>query len=371
MPPTSSPKSSGISGPKSASNKSLLIDKARELGFARVGIAPATDADGFAAFESWLDAGYAGTMSYLENRREARRHPRGVMPGVKSVVMLAYDYGPGSWHDADMTPRCRVASYAEREDYHPRLWGKLKSLRDWLAATVPGTLSRGITDTAPLLERDFARRAGLGWVGKNTMLLNKEVGSFFLLAGLLTSLELEPDVPHTANHCGTCTRCLQACPTQAFASPGVLDARKCISYLTIELKTAMPLELRDSVGDWLLGCDVCQDVCPWNRHAAANPDFPRDERLIDIDPVELLRMTEVQVAARFRGTPLADRGRAGKVRRNAAIVLGNRGGVGAVDALRLAAGDADEVMAEAARWALAKCEATAESQPALTNPALL
>ena len=293
-------------------------------------------------------------MDYLHRKRELRRHPRSVLLPVKSVVMLAYDYGPGSWHDAATTPRSRVASYAERDDYHPRLWSKLNSLRDWLAAEVPGTLSQGVADSAPLLERDFARRAGLGWVGKNTMLLNKEVGSFFLLAGFLTSLELEPDPPHESGHCGTCTRCLDACPTQAFPSPGVLDARKCVSYLTIELKGSIPLELREGVGDWLLGCDVCQDVCPWSRHAVVNPDFPRDSRLVDIDPAKLLVLSEAEVQSRFRGTPLADRGRAAKVRRNAAIVLGNRGGLGAIAALERAVGDADEVVAEAARWALGR-----------------
>ena len=354
MRPTSSPPCSATSGRKSDSNKGRVLEKARELGFARAGVAPAAEADGFPAFEAWLDAGHAGGMDYLERKRELRRHPRSVLLPVKSVVMLAYDYGPGSWHDADTTPRCRVASYAERDDYHPRLWAKLNALRDWLAAEVPGTQSQGVADSAPLLERDFARRAGLGWVGKNTMLLNKEVGSFFLLAGFLTSLELEPDPPRDSGHCGTCTRCLDACPTGAFPSPGVLDARKCVSYLTIELKGAIPLELRAGVGDWLLGCDVCQDVCPWNRHSAANSDFPRDDRLVNVDPAELLAMTEDEIRARFKGTPLADRGRAGKLRRNAAIVLGNRGGVGAVAALKRAASDADAVVAEAARWALGR-----------------
>ena len=177
-----------------------------------------------------------------------------------------------------------------------------------------------------------------------------------MLAGFLTSLELEPDPPHIQSHCGTCTRCLEACPTGAFVAPSVLDARRCVSYLTIELKGPIPLELREGVGDWLLGCDVCQDVCPWNRHAGANPDFPRDPDLVDLDPAELLVMSESAIQAQFAGTPLADRGRAAKLRRNAAVVLGNAGGAGAVTALRRAADDDDAVVAEAARWGLTRLE---------------
>ncbi len=316
------------------------------------GIAPAADADGFGAFCRWVDAGYAGEMSYLSNKRDLRRHPAGVFARVRSVVMLSFDYGPGSKQSSDTT--VRVASYAHHADYHAVLRAKLNDLRDWLAAEVPGTLSHGVTDTAPLLERDFARRAGMGWVGKNTMLLNKDRGSFFLLAAFLTSLELTPDEPFATSHCGTCTACLDACPTRAFVGPGVLDARKCVSYLTIELKSSIPEELRTGVGSWLLGCDVCQDVCPWNRKAAANPAFPADPRLAAVDPVEVLGMTPAEYAAWFAGTPLTDRGRFAKVRRNAAVVLGNVGDGRAVPALERATRDPDPVVAEAAAWALGR-----------------
>ena len=356
MPPISLALSNATSGPKSASTSgpSPLVERlkaeARSHGFGLVGVAPAADADGFGAFCAWLDAGHAGSMHYLADKREARRHPRGVLAEVKSVVMLGFDYGPASNPSNGST--ARVASYARRPDYHPLLWAKLNALRDWLAAEASGTVSHGVTDSAPLLERDFARRAGLGWVGKNTMLLNKQRGSFFLLAALLTSAELPADSPVTANHCGTCTACLDACPTAAFVSPGVLDARRCVSYLTIELRGPVPTDLRPGVGDWLFGCDVCQDVCPWNRHARPNPAFPDDPRLDAINPAEVLTMTADDFAGRFAGSPLAGRGRFAKVRRNAAVVLGNVGGVQHLAVLTAATADPDPVVAEAAGWAV-------------------
>ena len=322
-----------------------LKARARDLGFALVGIAPATEADGFARYEAWLDAGYAGEMAYLHEHREHRRHPRSVVEGVRSVVMLGMEYEPGPG---------TVAAYARGPDYHRYVWDRLNELSAWLDAEVPGSYSHGVTDTAPLLERDFARRAGLGWVGKNTMLINTHRGSFFFLAALLTTLELRPDSPHTASHCGTCTACLDACPTRAFPEPGVLDARRCVSYLTIELHGPIPEDLRPGVGDRLFGCDVCQDVCPWNRHPAGEPvGFPTDPSLETLDPVELLSLSEGEFRRRFKGTSLFRARRSGLLR-NAAIVLGNVGDERALPALERAAADADEVIAEAARWAIGR-----------------
>jgi epoxyqueuosine reductase len=237
------------------------------------------------------------------------------------------------------------------------LWAKLDALGAWLDAEAPGTHSHGVTDSAPLLERDFARRAGLGWVGKNTLLLNKEHGSFFLLAALLTTLELEPDRPFEGNHCGSCTACLEACPTAAFPEPGVLDARRCISYLTIELKTAVPEELRPAVGDWLFGCDVCQDVCPWNHRPNPAPGLPHRPDLMAVDPVELLGLAPDELRTRFKGTALRRANWRGLLR-NAAIVLGNGGDRRALPALREALKWDDEVVREACEWAIGRIEAS-------------
>jgi epoxyqueuosine reductase len=222
----------------------------------------------------------------------------------------------------------------------------------WHDAEVRGTFSHGVTDTAPLLERDFARRAGLGWVGKNTMLINKYRGSFFFLAALLTTLDLRPDAPHESSHCGTCTACLDACPTAAFPEPGVLDARRCVSYLTIELRGPIPEDLRPGVGDRLFGCDVCQTVCPWNRRPGGAA-FPSDTGMATLDPIELLSLSEGEFRRRFKGTSLFRSRRSGLLR-NAAVVLGNTGDERALPALGRATADADEVIAEAARWAIGR-----------------
>jgi epoxyqueuosine reductase len=219
---------------------------------------------------------------------------------------------------------------------------------------VPGSRTKAVTDTAPLLERDFARRAGLGWVGKNTMLIHPRRGSFFFLAALLTDLELKPDEPFATSHCGTCTACLDACPTAAFPEPGVLDATRCISYLTIELRSGIPEELREPMGNWLYGCDVCQDVCPWNRKPSPGPvGFPHDAAMESFDPVELLGLNADAFRERFKKTSLWRNRRVGLLR-NAAIVLGNVGDDRALPALEAALTDAESLIREAAAWAIAR-----------------
>jgi epoxyqueuosine reductase len=248
----------------------------------------------------------------------------------------------------------RVARYAQGiEDYHDVLKRKLRKLADFLHAQRPGCRTRGVVDTAPLLERDFARLAGLGWFGKNTMLINKRLGSWLFLAALLTDVELEADQPHESSHCGTCTRCLDACPTDAFPEPYVLDARRCIAYLNIELRGPVPMELREGMGDWLFGCDVCQDVCPWNRKAplTSEPSFQPVADLSPADAVELLQLDEAGFRERFHSTPLSRPKRSGLLR-NAAIVLGNSGRLDAVPPLIAALSDADSVIRGAAAWAL-------------------
>jgi epoxyqueuosine reductase len=241
----------------------------------------------------------------------------------------------------------RIARYARGPDYHDVLRERLNRLLAWVREQVPGCRGRGVVDTAPLLERDFARRAGLGWIGKNTMLINKHRGSYFFLGALLLDVELTPDEPHTASHCGTCTACLDACPTGAFTGPGWLDARRCISYLTIELRTQVPEDLRPGVGDWLFGCDVCQEVCPWNRNDTSQPEA--------VDAAELLSLTDEEFRRRYRGTAL-DRTKRRGLLRNAAIVLGNSGDPAALPALRGALADAEPLVREAAAWAIAQIE---------------
>lgn len=337
-----------------------LKARAAELGFTLTGIAPATEADHFPEFLRWLDRGYAGTMTYLHRHAEARRHPASILATVRSVVMLGLEYQRGrdrpdetlSAASDGSSPRGRVAAYAAGPDYHRFIWDRLNRLAAWLEAEAPGCRAAGVTDTAPLLERDFARRAGLGWVGKNTMLINPRRGSFFFLAALLTDHPLTPDPPFTHSHCGTCTACLDACPTHAFPEPFVLDATRCISYLTIEHRGPIPAELREPIGNWLFGCDVCQDVCPWNRKPSPGPIvFPHDSSLASVDPVELLSLSPEAFRERFKPTALWRARRIGLLR-NAAVVLGNTGDERAVPALERALGDPDPVVREAAAWAL-------------------
>jgi epoxyqueuosine reductase len=347
-----------------------LKNQAHALGFELAGIAPAAPADGFDRLRDWLDRGFAGDMDYMHRHAEARRHPAAVLPDVRSVVMVGMSYAPpppdplphegGGGGLAPLPPRGggaggggRIARYARGVDYHDVLRARLKQLLAWVQGAAPGCRGRGVVDTAPLLERDFARRAGLGWFGKNTMLLDKRHGSYFFLGALLLDVELVPDAPHEASHCGTCTACLEACPTQAFAGPGMLDSRRCLSYLTIELKGNVPEELRPAMTEWLFGCDVCQEVCPWNRRAppGTEPALQPRPDLVALDPLTVIGLSEEEFRWRFRGTALWRTRRRGLLR-NAALILGNRGDPAALPALRQALEDPEPVIREAARWAI-------------------
>lgn len=333
-----------------------LKQLARSLGFDLVGIAPAGPADGFDRLKAWLARGFAGEMDYMSRHAEARRHPASILPDVRSVVMVGLNYRPEE--ASESRPGAgQIARYARGRDYHDVLRDKLKRLLAGVQEQSPECRGRCVVDTAPLLERDFARRAGLGWFGKNTMLINKRLGSYFFLGALLLDLELHADAAHVASHCGTCTACLDACPTNAFVGPGQLDSRRCISYLTIEMRGMVPNELRPGVGNWLFGCDVCQEVCPWNGKAPASiePAWAARSDLEALDPAQLLTLSEADFRARFRGTALWRTGRAGLLR-NAAIVLGNRGDVAALPALRRALGDDDPTVRDAARWAIERIE---------------
>ncbi len=325
------------------------------VGFDLAGIAPAISPPGFPRFQEWLRAGFAGEMQYLPRREAAYEHPRHVSQKVVSIILLAINY-----RTEDPQPtganEGRVARYAwGTADYHDLLREKLHLLSERLHARSPGCTTRGVVDTAPLLERDFARLAGLGWFGKNTMLINKRAGSWLLLAGLLTDLDLEPDSPHATSHCGTCTRCLDICPTDAFVAPYVLDARRCISYLTIELKEAIPVNLRAGIGEWMFGCDLCQDVCPWNGKAPKSTcsAFQPLSELNPADPIGILRMDREEFQQRFKGTPLERPGFDG-IRRNAIVVIGNRGDTTTIPALIKALGDPSPMIRRTAAWALGK-----------------
>ncbi len=329
-----------------------LKTEARRLGFSLTGVCPAVSPDGIHRFDAWVAAGYAGEMHYLPNRAEAYTHPRHVLEGVRSIVMLAFDYRTVE-PAAPQPGQGRVSRYAWGADYHDLIRQRLRSLSEFLLNESPDARVRAVIDTAPLLEREFAQLAGLGWIGKNTLLLNKRAGSWFFLAALLTDLQLAYDEPHEADHCGTCRACLDACPTDAFVDAYVLDARRCISYLTIENRGPIPRELRSGVGDWLFGCDVCQDVCPWN-HDAPTTDEPSLQPLAGAtapELAELFTLDESQFRARFRHTPLWRPKRRGLLR-NAAIVLGNAQAPGAIDALIRGLNDSEPLVRGASAWAL-------------------
>ena len=330
-----------------------LRERAIALGFSSLGITPAVSPPGAERLADWLDAGYAGGMNYLADRRDAYHHPSSVLDGVRSVVMLTLDYRTAD-PEKPKPGEGRMSRYAwGSEDYHDLIHARLKQLKRELGEKRPEARVRGVVDTAPLLEREFAQLSGLGWIGKHTLLLNRTQGSWFFLAALLTDCELRYDSPHSTSHCGTCTACLDVCPTDAFPQPYVLDASKCISYLTIEHREPVPVELRAGLGDWVFGCDLCQEVCPWNRRAPLSPE-PFFEPAEESNPLELLplfALTDESFRARFRRTPLWRPKRRGLLR-NAALALGNRPTPEAVPALILGLNDAESLVRGASAWAL-------------------
>jgi epoxyqueuosine reductase len=353
--------------PESDFNPTTLANHVREeavrIGFDLVGISEATAPSGFEHLQEWLSKNYEGEMQYMRRREAAYEHPDGVLPGTKSVIVTALNYHatekPVTSDDVAIADSGtgRVASYANgTADYHDVIRSMLKQLSAVLHEAVPGCRTRPVVDTAPLLERDFAKIAGLGWFGKNTMLINKHAGSWLFLGALLTDVELEADAPHGTSHCGTCTRCLDACPTDAFPEPYVLDARKCISYLTIELRDQpIPTGLREGMQDWVFGCDICQDVCPWNRKATDTPvpEFQPADDLAPLDLKWLLSLTADEFRERFRKTPFDRPGRSGLLR-NAAIAAGNSGDASLIPPLTKCLNDNEPLVRGAAAWALGK-----------------
>ncbi len=303
--------------------ESLIKAQAYGLGFDLVGIAKLGPAETARAFDEWLEHGHAGEMDYMPRTAEKRRDSRLPFPSAKSAIVVGLDYG-------GREPSGPVARYARGDDYHDVLVERLSLLHARVDEIVGvGVAGKAYVDTGPILERDLARLAGLGWFGKNTMLINPKRGSFFFLGELFLDLELEPDAPFASDHCGTCRRCIDACPTGAIVRERVLDSNRCISYLTIELKGDIPIEQRDAIGEMVYGCDVCQEVCPWNERFSATlreDAFRIREALAGRDPGslarELLSMSDDDFRRGFKGSPMK-RAKLRGLKRNAAVVLGN------------------------------------------------
>lgn len=329
-----------------------LKSEARRLGFDDVGIATAVTPPDYPNFLAWLDAGRHAGMTYMERHAAAREHPDSILAEVRSVVIASVVYGTKPIREPTATEG-RSARYAQGADYHDFLWDRLGQLLTWIQHEIPLTRGRAVADTAPLLERDFARLAGLGWIGKNTMLIGRKLGSFTVLGALLLDLDLQPDLPFQLDHCGTCTRCLDACPTDAFVAPYQLDARKCISYWTIEHRGMIPEPMARELHGWAFGCDICQDVCPWNRKSpeTRHPELASDERWSMPDLMGWLSADPAQFRRDLKGKAQSRAKRSGLLR-NAALILGVRKVEPAIEALSGLLTDPDQTIRESARWAL-------------------
>jgi epoxyqueuosine reductase len=302
---------------------SALKAQAYGAGFDLAGIATLGPAESAAQFDAWLGNGFAGTMEYMERHADLRRDSTRPQPGMRSALVVGLDYG-------GREPAGPVARYARGDDYHHLMWERLDAVGEWLR-TRAGGVTRSFVDTGPVLERDLARRAGLGWFGKNTLLINPAKGSFFFIGALFTDLELLPDAPFGEDHCGTCTRCLEACPTGAFTAPRSLDANRCISYLTIEHRGDISEALQPAIADHIYGCDICQDVCPWNvkfASALREPAFAPRPFIGNKDAATLARdilaLDGDTYRPAFRGSPMT-RAKLAGLQRNAAVVLANLG----------------------------------------------
>jgi epoxyqueuosine reductase len=340
---------------------SLIKAQAYGLGFDLVGITDLGPMDTAAAFSSWIANGYAGEMEYLARGLEKRRDSRLPYAGTVSAIVVGLNYG-------GRAAQGPVARYARGDDYHDLMISRLGQLHDWLNEQLGYAVAgKAYVDTGPILERDLARRAGLGWFGKNTNLVNPRIGSFFFIGALLVDLPLDNDTPFEADRCGTCTRCIDACPTDAFVEPRVLDATRCISYLTIEQKGPIRTDLREAVGENLYGCDICQDVCPWNERFARElrePSLAARETLAGRDARALarviLRMDDDEFRSAFKGSPMKRAKRRG-LARNAAVVLGNIADPRDAELLRDALDHDESLVREHAAWALERIRTISES----------
>jgi len=342
--------------------KETIITKANQLGFPLVGVAAPEPPEHLSTYQLWVEQGYYGEMAYLATNRALirRANQREILPGCRSILALGAPYLVPKTKKDPSTPAeklsGRVASYAWGSDYHDILLKQLTELAQFIVAnTPPGTTCRWYTDTGPILERDLAQRAGLGWVGKNTCLIHPKLGSYFFLAEIFLDLDLEPDEPFNKDYCGRCRRCIDACPTGCILPERVLDARRCISYLTIELKNAIPLELRPLMDNWIFGCDVCQQVCPWNERFASRSGVSLFAPRHGVPKPNLLAEMDLSSAAfneKFRGSPIKRAKRRGYLR-NVAVALGNARVESASGVLqRIIKLDPEPLVRSHAAWAL-------------------
>lgn len=348
--------------------KDSIIEEAHRLGFTLAGVTTPDPPPHAAAFENWLAAGRHAAMGYLatERSRARRADPRLILPGCRSILVLGVPYDapslyPNLTRSNDSAKRtfgvsrsaARIASYALGADYHDVLPPRLEALVGFIEQQLGHPVAnRWYTDTGPVLERDLAQRAGLGWIGKNTCLINPRHGSYFLLAEIFLDLELEPDTPLTTDHCGTCTRCIDACPTECILPDRTIDAGRCISYLTIELKDDIPADLRPRLGNWVFGCDICQAVCPWNRFASAgDPVFGGDLEAFGPDLIRELELDATEFNRRFKHSPVRRPRRRGYLR-NVAVALGNSGTPDDIAALEKSLADPDALVRSHAAWAI-------------------
>jgi epoxyqueuosine reductase len=331
--------------------KQRLVSFAREIGFDSYRVAACGSAPHADEFRNWLGEGAHGEMSYMERGEEKRCDPQKILPGARSIVVLAKNYFQGDPQAGD-TPAAtgRIARYAWGDDYHNLIEKKLDKIDEFLREF--GGQQKCYVDTGPVLERDHAAQAGIGWHGKSTMLIDERLGTWFFLAEVLTTLELPPDEP-VPDRCGTCERCIKACPTGAITAPHRLDARRCISYLTIELKGSIPLDLRPLIGDRIFGCDDCLDACPWNRFAQVSREaaFSCRASTLGMPLRDYLGLSDNEFRTLFRNSPIKRIKRQGFLR-NVCVALGNVGDSSDLAALESAAADPERLIAEHAKWAI-------------------